>query len=372
MRVVRQASANGAHAVSVYAPGAPAEIWALVGVTDGAKLLAMWWWSKADHAVQRDPATCTVWAPAVEGRTPAEALLDDAAGVHPDKAARTIRGYMAELKAAGLASVEGRLVTLTPPSLAKPRQDQAKRRRKSAGENPPTVGESQPIDGEDPPGFGEISPLQLNPPIHPYPPSVPATPAAPDPDASGAGSPMQGSETAQGHPCKGEPSSEPEQPPKPRRRRSPAAGQAALDLGAEPEPPPIEAELLLEHARIREAAHEAHGEAMDALPGPKSKAGRSLRAGIRAALKKRGEDWCRAMLKWRHEDWLGDPAQLAFSGSSVWTRPSLEYAAKAMGQPARASPPSRAPRLSAPPPGEAPEYVPSFKPGSENDPCETF
>lgn len=154
----------------VYAPGAPAQIWALTGVSDGAKLVALWWWSKADHDTQREPRRCTVWAAAgerVDGSrmSPSESMLADLrAGVHPGKADRTLRGYIAELRAAGLAEVDGRCVDLVPPSTATPRQDHASKRQELAGEILPSTCKNPPSAGEILPQKCEILPPQLTPP----------------------------------------------------------------------------------------------------------------------------------------------------------------------------------------------------------------
>jgi hypothetical protein len=166
-----------------YAPGAPRSIWAIMGLSDGAKLTVMHWWSKADHAVQQAPRRCTVWAPAAMNpdgskMTPTESLLAELREqVHPGKADRTLRGHIKELADHGLAVVSGRCVDLVPPDLADPvRRKPAKTRRKIAGENPPETGEKSPDVGQVSPKPGDFSPSQLSPPypsnISPEPPNV--------------------------------------------------------------------------------------------------------------------------------------------------------------------------------------------------------
>jgi hypothetical protein len=328
-----------------YAPGAPAQIWALTGVSDGAKLLALWWWGKADHETQRDPKLCTVWAPAGSREdgsrmTPHESLIADArAGVHPGKADRTIRGYIAELAAARLADVDGRCVDLWPPALAAMRQNVAKPRRKSAGEILPDAGENPPSAGEILPDVGE------NPPSHSYPPYPPSTPhdlpTAVEP-APGAGHPCTVLDSTEGP----DPVVEPTPPsatatssPTTRRRKppDPPPGQTGFAL---PEPPQrdLVGELLEAHRQARETA------CVDgpAWPAKATKRWSSMQASCRAAVAKHGFEWCTAMLAWRVAEWRRDPGQWAYSTGDVWRPANLDYAKRAMAgsskPPARASP----------------------------------
>lgn len=135
-------------------------------------------------------------------------------------------------------------------------------------------------------------------------------------------------------------------PPKqarPRKTKPPDPAQSGLDLGAPP-PDPIAtacAELLAEHERLRATALAHHGQRVTAFPKPTSTSGRSLAAGIRAAVRSRGDDWCRRMLAWRGQSWLDDASQVPWS-LSTWTKPSLDQAAARMaGGGARASPRNR-------------------------------
>jgi len=144
-----------------------------------------------------------------------------------------------------------------------------------------------------------------------------------------------------------------------RKAAPPRAGQAALELGTDPEARDVVAELLELHGRLRAEAQAHHGERVTELPSPVTRVGSAMRKGCRQAVRERSEAWCREMLAWRGRQWLDDASQLEWSTSSVWTRPSLDQAAKRMAAPARAAPARRGPTLSAPPPGEIPKYQPS-------------
>jgi hypothetical protein len=157
-----------------YAPSAPQQIWALKGLSDGAKLSYMHWWGKADHDKQQDPQPCTVWVaaqlhPDGSKMAPTESLIAELRErVHPDKADRTLRGHIKEIEDAGLASFDGRCIDLVPPHLAVPtRRNSAGTRRKSAGEILPDTGQTSPDTGQTSPEPGE------NPPSHSYPPVPP-------------------------------------------------------------------------------------------------------------------------------------------------------------------------------------------------------
>jgi hypothetical protein len=353
-----------------YAPGAPAQIWAITGISDGAKLTLMHWWSKADHDVQREPRPCTVWAPAgvrEDGSRmkPHESLIAELLStVHPGKAERTLRGHIVELDEAGLASVDGRCVDLTPPSFAAPRPKSATPRRKSAGQNPPRHGENPPASGEESPESGE------NPPLHSYPSSPANTPH--DPPTAGDPAPVEchpctvadspgvmparsvapldpkrlaptwGPQRASAAPPSpsdfpASPPPEPEQAqhaappapaPKPRKRKTPRPKQGALDL-QDPEPiDPLElahAELLAEHERARAEAYAHHREAMPRWPGVLTQTGGAIRVGLRQALRDHGVDVCREALRKRAAEWRGDATKLRYSLASMWSSESLAY-----------------------------------------------
>lgn len=180
-----------------YAPGAPAQVWAMRGLSDGEKLVLLWLWSRADHDVQRRPIRCTVWAPsytAPDGSqmAPGESLIEDIRqNVLPDKAARTIRGHLKRLRDRGLAHDSGRCVDLVPPvCLAPDRQDPATNWRDPAtnwqdpaGEILPKSGGFLPQTGEILPKSGENRPLQLNPPVPPDPQRQQTPPAQYEPDS---------------------------------------------------------------------------------------------------------------------------------------------------------------------------------------------
>jgi hypothetical protein len=175
--------------MSEYAPGAPAQIWALADLPDGEKLTLMWWWSKADHDIQRTPMRCTVWAPAYESggtkMSACESMLEDLRRhVHPTKSDRTIRDYIASLRDRGLADAQGRCVDLVPPVDAVPneeamakrcqlRQKSAKPRQKSAGKNLQKIGKNPQTDCENPQDNCENLQSQLNPPDPPNSPQIP-------------------------------------------------------------------------------------------------------------------------------------------------------------------------------------------------------
>jgi hypothetical protein len=302
-----------------YAPGSPRSIWALVGLSDGAKLTCMHWWGKADHDAQQSARPCTVWAPARfnddgSKMTPTESLYADLReGVHPGKADRTLRDHIREITDAGLASVDGRCVDLVPPALAVPvRRKSAKIRRKSAGENPPESGGDLPDVGENPPDIGE------NPPSHSYPP-VPSnlSPVPPITSAPGVTPPDTGTPPAGLSPgCEPAPPSS-----KPTRKRKP--GQTALDIGETPEPDDI-AELLDLHGQLRSAAQRAHGLRETPLPASTSGDGRSLRLRLRKAVAEHGADACRRALERRAAEWRDDPVAVSrWSTDSVWSPKSL-------------------------------------------------
>jgi len=171
---------------AIYAPGAPAAIWAMDELDDGAKLTLAWLWSRADHAIQRDPRPVEVWVPVMfdeQGkRIPAgrALLLTIQQAVHPTKSLRTIRGHLARAKALGLALADGRLVHLTPPGW--PRKDTERQHKDT--ERPhrgtPDGGQWLPPDGhtKTPSGHtktlsGHNSPPHTN---HPIPPNNPPPP----------------------------------------------------------------------------------------------------------------------------------------------------------------------------------------------------
>jgi hypothetical protein len=165
-----------------YAPSAPAQVWMISGLPEGEKLTLLWWWSKADHHIQRTPKRCTVWAAAIVAedgtRTPpGECLLADLRRLHPDRSDRTIRDYIRGLADRGLAFADGRCIDLVPPGEAVPDLDRlalrasvrssAARRKSLACEVPPPECDNLPVNCEGPPPGCERLHNQSSPPDPP-------------------------------------------------------------------------------------------------------------------------------------------------------------------------------------------------------------
>ena len=260
--------------MSAYAPGAPAEIWAL-DLDPGAKLTLMWLWSRADHDVQRDPEVTTVWAPAREGLTPAEALraaLAEATGQTP----RAVRSHLGKLRKLGLAAASGRCVELTPPCQAchcGGKVDTTVADTTASSRDTTVASADTTVASRD----TTVS-AQLNPPLPPNSTQDPAIPKAPTPLV--------------------------------------LVGEIGDD----------HARVRAGHERARAEALHQHGRPRTKLPSPTSKAGKALDARLRKALDTHGADVCLGIVGWQAQRWAEDPGQLAWSTEAVWSPKSVAFA----------------------------------------------
>jgi DNA-binding transcriptional ArsR family regulator len=159
-------------------------------------------------------------------------------------------------------------------------------------------------------------------------------------------------------------SSPPSPSPRPRKRKPARSRQQGLDL---PDTEPIDpleiahAELLADHERFRAEAMAHHRVNTPAWPAPFTEAGRSIRTGLRQALREHGVDACRRALAWQAASWKRDSTKLKHSLVTMWSADALAWVipASAGQAQARASPNKpRGPTLSCEPmPGEMPRFV---------------